>query len=123
MLPWASILLHGPLDICLDSAARSSATAHAKTGRTANAFTAQGNTCRISDLDGGNFSDRVLVETKFGGSETVTLYLVFGEGVKSARAATAILAATTTLETCFERPLVRSYWKRTIALESAEIMQ
>ena len=33
---------------------------------------------------------------------------VFGEGVKSARGATAILAGTTTLETCLERPFTRA---------------
>ena len=40
--------------------------------------------------------------------------LVFGEGVKSARGATAILAAATTLETCLEHPIHTSCCKRTI---------
>ena len=47
-----------------------------------------------------------------------SLSWVFGEGVKSARGATAVLAAAATLETCLERPFTR-----TIALEIAEIVQ
>ena len=39
---WASILLYGPLDILLGSAARSSPTAHAKTGPTTHVFQHRG---------------------------------------------------------------------------------
>ena len=44
--PWASTLLHGLLNICLDVVPRSSPTTGAKTGRTAHVFTAQGGTRR-----------------------------------------------------------------------------
>ena len=46
LFAWASILLHGPLDSCLDLLPRSSPTTGAKTGRTAHVFTAQGGTRR-----------------------------------------------------------------------------
>ena len=45
LFPWASILLHGPLDIC----SRSSPTIRAKPGRTAHVFTAQGGTRRFRE--------------------------------------------------------------------------
>ena len=52
LFPGASILLHGPLDICLDLLPTPPPTTCAKTGRTAHVFTAQGGIRRInSSLD------------------------------------------------------------------------
>ena len=45
---------------------------------------------------------------RFRDSSAQEFIRVFGEGVKSARGATAILAAAITLETCLERPFTRT---------------
>ena len=47
LFPWASILLHGPLDSCLDLLPTAPLPPVQKTGRTAHAFTAQGGTLRF----------------------------------------------------------------------------
>ena len=39
---------------------------------------------------------------------SLALHQMFGEGLSSARGATAILAAATTLETCWEGPFTRA---------------
>ena len=46
LFPWASILLHGPLDICLDVVPAAPLPPGAKTGRTAHVFTVQRGTRR-----------------------------------------------------------------------------
>ena len=71
---------------------------------------------RLPPIQGGDFwplllwvgkgAWRVLVGNSFGADKD--LFRVFGEGVKSASGAIAILAAATTLETCLQRPFTRT---------------
>ena len=78
LFPWASILLHGPLDICLGLVLAAPHTTCAKTGRTADVFTAQGGTRRFPGLN-GNFprpvSDTKTLENKKTISTTETFPL------------------------------------------------